>query len=364
MIRFINILSLITLTLLVGCGVATPRTRGDNRFSTSPQPPLLPNPIPLPIPLPIVPPLGFRCTIAADKTEVVPGMSVRFTVRAAGAPVGATYTFESLRSSINGNQSLIPVANTLTAEANVIYTRNELGDDIVEATVRNSIDSSSVSCLRTVVVKELSLELSANKLTELNSTSSIILVTALFSGLTSPSFSYSVTSSTSTLASPISVSRNGLVFTVRPRDNKVHNNVILSVTARDGSSEIRAAIGLSFLPALTANVNITTNASTLSNIVAERPNRIGSEVTFTVVATTNGVIGEIITSVLLANSISFREVGRTPNSVTVIFQDTGTYDNSNFARITVTSALRPNETFNNTPGSNSNILTIPRFIIN
>lgn len=344
MIRFINTLSLLTLILLVGCGAATPRgNRGGDYFTTTTFPTTTSTTVPFS-------PLGFGCTITADKTEVVPGMSVKFTVRAAGAPVGATYTFESLRSSINGNQSLIPVANTLTAEANVRYSRDEFGDDIVEATVRNSIDSSSVSCLRTVVVKESSLELSANKLTELNSTSSIILVTALFSGLTSPSFSYSVTSlnSTSTLASPISVSRNGLVFTVRPRDNNVHNNVILSVTARDGSSEIRAAIVLSFLPALTARVDITGDR------------RVGSLVTFTVIAT-NG-IGETFSKVELINPGYFEMVSSTANSVTVRFlpNTQGPYL-QNFARIIVTSALRPNMTFEN--GLSSAIL-IPAFNIN
>ena len=287
--------------------------------------------------------MGFRCTITADKTEVVPGMSVRFTVTASGAPSGATYIFEGLKS-FNVNQSLVPVANTLRAVANVQYTGNFFGTDPIVASVRNSIDSAPVTCsLSTVVVRQLALILTADALTAPNTTDSAIMVTASVSGITNPSFLYNVTDPA------ISVTQSGPVsFTVRPTDNNVHLNVGITITATAGSSSLIKTIVVSFLPALTTRVDITGDR------------RVGSLVTFTVIAT-NG-IGETFSKVELINPGYFEMVSSTANSVTVRFlpNTQGPYL-QNFARIIVTSALRPNMTFEN--GLSSAIL-IPAFTIN
>ena len=344
MIRFINTLSLLTLTLLVGCGAATPRgNRGGNYFTTTTFPTTTSTTVPFS-------PLGFGCTITADKTEVVPGMSVRFTVTASGAPSGATYIFEGLKSFnvnqslVNVMQSLVPVANASSAVANVQYTGNFFGTDPIVASVRNSIDSAPVTCsLSTVVVRPLALVLTADAQTALNSTGSQITVTASFSGITNPSFFYNVTDSA------ISVIQSGPVsFTVRPTDNNVHLNVGITITATAGSSSLIKTIVVSFLPALTTRVDITGDR------------RVGSLVTFTVIAT-NG-IGETFSKVELINPGYFEMVSSTANSVTVRFlpNTQGPYL-QNFARIIVTSALRPNMTFEN--GLSSAIL-IPAFNIN
>jgi len=336
MIRFINTLSLITLILLVGCGAATPRVnRGGDYFPTTTFPTTTGTTVPFS-------PLGFRCTITADKTEVVPGMSVKFTVIASGAPSGATYIFEGLKS-FNVNQSLVPLANASSAVANVQYIGNFFGTDPIVASVRNSIDSAPVTCsLSTVVVRPLALVLTADAQTALNSTGSQITVTASFSGITNPSFFYNVTDSA------ISVIQSGPVsFTVRPTDNNVHLNVGITITATAGSSSLSKTIVVSFLPALTTRVDISGDQS------------VGSLVTFTVIAT-NG-IGETFSKVELINPGSFEMVSSTANSVTVRFlpNTQGSYL-QNFARIIVTSALRPTMTFEN--GLSSAIL-IPAFTI-
>ena len=337
MIRFINTLSLLTLILLVGCGAATPRVnRGGDYFPTTTFPTTTSTTVPFS-------PLGFGCTITADKTEVVPGMSVKFTVRASGAPSGATYTFDGLRS-FNVNQSLVPVPNTSSAVANVQYTGNWFGTDPVVASVRNSIDSAPVTCsLSTVVVRQLALVLTADAQTALNSTGSQITVTASFSGITNPSFSYNVTDPA------ISVTQSGPVsFTVRPTDNNVHLNVSISITATAGSSSLSRTIVLSFLPALTTRVDITGDL------------RVNGLVTFTVIAT-NGT-GEMFSKVELAYSPTIAYVSSTANSVTVRFGNNskGDYNNLTFTRMTVTSVLR-NMTFEN---GLSSAIFIPAFYIN
>jgi len=336
MIRFINTLSLITLILLVGCGAATPRFNRGGPIEVSTT--TFPNTT---VPFS---PLGFRCTITADKTEVVPGMNVRFTVTASGAPSGATYIFDGLKS-FNVNQILVPLANTSSAVANVQYTGNFFGTDPIVASVRNSIDSAPVTCsLFTVVVRPLALILTADAQTALNSTGSQITVTASFSGITNPSFFYNVTDSA------ISVIQSGPVsFTVKPTDNNVHLNVGITITAIGSSSSLSKTIVLSFLPALTTRVDITGDR------------RVGSLVTFTVIATTGG-IGEMFSKVELINPGSFEMVSSTANSVTVRFlPNTQGFYPQNFARIIVTSALRPNVTFENRLSS---AIFIPAFTIN